>query len=668
MERGQEPNRQGTGYHSASGRRYGRQYAYMTYRPMLSADTADYPCDEYSRSDQEEIKVVHQDKDVCSLNESKATVAKVALEYANLGDNKPNMKKKESKSSSKTMADASHSGSSISSHLRPKEKNSSEKKEKSHTKGKKVSQSRSKKAVLDSSVDDGGRSKSRKTKTIIENNEGACSQKQSGVNGSERDWNLEGGRPKSTRKSSPKQPAGDSVDQQRQGKKQLRRKRAVSSSDKQGVLKHLKHGTKSVSSVSSASVSNSPSTKHKAKTQKDSPRSSSSGADSRNQKSSRSKKSGKDGQPKSSKSKMHRDNQGVAGSPKSSEKRKKTGKSKRQRSECQSRKRNPVVDSVASLPSLCDSSDSETDEDSSMRRTPPHRPRTRTQNSGPEQGPSMQAYGSVVHDMMANLFSSMLARSSNTEHSESDNSIGSPDDQIPDLVDFGSSFSSSSASSCQLSDNEEGSMPSLTSDTNSDSDLSELSSVSHGGSSLGETSMESAIVWSGLPALISDSNSDDSEYTAEEISDMEEDDELYRAADEFSEEIEDAFFPFIQLPPPTNPLEEIIHNRLHHTQEVMQTLFENAILHMLALHPDLQGDQAPPPATKEVIDDLPLVKIQQKHIDEELSCAVCQCEYKLNDSVNKLPCDHLFHPMCITAWLQKSGTCPVCRHVLNPDS
>ncbi|XP_070535882.1 E3 ubiquitin-protein ligase Praja-2-like isoform X2 [Ptychodera flava] len=527
MERGQEPNRQGTGYHSASGRRYGRQYAYMTYRPMLSADTADYPCDEYSRSDQEEIKVVHQDKDVCSLNESKATVAKVALEYANLGDNKPNMKKKESKSSSKTMADASHSGSSISSHLRPKEKNSSEKKEKSHTKGKKVSQSRSKKAVLDSSVDDGGRSKSRKTKTIIENNEGACSQKQSGVNGSERDWNLEGGRPKSTRKSSPKQPAGDSVDQQRQGKKQLRRKRAVSSSDKQGVLKHLKHGTKSVSSVSSASVSNSPSTKHKAKTQKDSPRSSSSGADSRNQKSSRSKKSGKDGQPKSSKSKMHRDNQGVAGSPKSSEKRKKTGKSKRQR---------------------------------------------------------------------------------------------------------------------------------------------KLSSVSHGGSSLGETSMESAIVWSGLPALISDSNSDDSEYTAEEISDMEEDDELYRAADEFSEEIEDAFFPFIQLPPPTNPLEEIIHNRLHHTQEVMQTLFENAILHMLALHPDLQGDQAPPPATKEVIDDLPLVKIQQKHIDEELSCAVCQCEYKLNDSVNKLPCDHLFHPMCITAWLQKSGTCPVCRHVLNPDS
>ncbi|GCB64543.1 hypothetical protein scyTo_0004626 [Scyliorhinus torazame] len=48
----------------------------------------------------------------------------------------------------------------------------------------------------------------------------------------------------------------------------------------------------------------------------------------------------------------------------------------------------------------------------------------------------------------------------------------------------------------------------------------------------------------------------------------------------------------------------------------------------------------------------------------EQSCAICCSEYVKEEKVTELPCHHLFHRPCVTLWLQKSGTCPVCRHIL----
>ncbi|NXF77274.1 PJA2 ligase, partial [Sclerurus mexicanus] len=68
------------------------------------------------------------------------------------------------------------------------------------------------------------------------------------------------------------------------------------------------------------------------------------------------------------------------------------------------------------------------------------------------------------------------------------------------------------------------------------------------------------------------------------------------------------------------------------------------------------------PATKETIDCLPMIPIT----GQEQCCTICCSEYVRGEYVAELPCRHLFHKSCVTLWLQRSGTCPVCRHVLAP--
>ncbi|KAL5020252.1 hypothetical protein ScPMuIL_003144 [Solemya velum] len=109
-----------------------------------------------------------------------------------------------------------------------------------------------------------------------------------------------------------------------------------------------------------------------------------------------------------------------------------------------------------------------------------------------------------------------------------------------------------------------------------------------------------------------------------------------------------------------SPLESLTSER----SGMLDLMFENVIIQMLAVHPDLLNDQAPPPASDELIDSLPSVVLTQEHIDQSPSCPVCLCPCAIDEVLTRLPCQHLFHPLCIRAWLIKSGTCPVCRHVL----
>lgn len=48
-------------------------------------------------------------------------------------------------------------------------------------------------------------------------------------------------------------------------------------------------------------------------------------------------------------------------------------------------------------------------------------------------------------------------------------------------------------------------------------------------------------------------------------------------------------------------------------------------------------------------------------------CVICKEEMKEGRDVCELPCDHLFHWMCILPWLMKRNTCPCCRHRLPTD-
>ncbi|NXE28447.1 PJA2 ligase, partial [Ardeotis kori] len=99
-------------------------------------------------------------------------------------------------------------------------------------------------------------------------------------------------------------------------------------------------------------------------------------------------------------------------------------------------------------------------------------------------------------------------------------------------------------------------------------------------------------------------------------------------------------------------------------EERLQQVMEAAMGHWTSLGFDIGG--AHPPATKETIDCLPQIVVTDEHDGQEQSCTICCSEYVKDEIITELPCHHLFHKSCVTLWLQESGTCPVCRHVLAP--
>jgi hypothetical protein len=42
-------------------------------------------------------------------------------------------------------------------------------------------------------------------------------------------------------------------------------------------------------------------------------------------------------------------------------------------------------------------------------------------------------------------------------------------------------------------------------------------------------------------------------------------------------------------------------------------------------------------------------------------CSICLTDFQSTSVVSKLPCQHVFHQDCLTPWLEKSSSCPVCR-------
>ena len=75
------------------------------------------------------------------------------------------------------------------------------------------------------------------------------------------------------------------------------------------------------------------------------------------------------------------------------------------------------------------------------------------------------------------------------------------------------------------------------------------------------------------------------------------------------------------------------------------------------------------PCSLEFINKLEELEIIQSDIEEKLSCAICQEEFKLGEKVVGVPCSpmsHYFHIENINCegiipWLKKNNTCPICR-------
>ncbi|KAL4617570.1 E3 ubiquitin-protein ligase Praja-2-like, partial [Arapaima gigas] len=99
-------------------------------------------------------------------------------------------------------------------------------------------------------------------------------------------------------------------------------------------------------------------------------------------------------------------------------------------------------------------------------------------------------------------------------------------------------------------------------------------------------------------------------------------------------------------------------------EERLVQAMEAALAHLESLAIDVE--QAHPPASEDVISRLPHITVLEDHCGKEQCCAICCSEYIKEEVATELPCRHLFHKICVTLWLRKSGTCPVCRHVLSP--
>jgi len=88
------------------------------------------------------------------------------------------------------------------------------------------------------------------------------------------------------------------------------------------------------------------------------------------------------------------------------------------------------------------------------------------------------------------------------------------------------------------------------------------------------------------------------------------------------------------------------------------------------MHRQHEAENGKPPAAKSVIDMLPtscLTKASAEALADSC-CAVCQDNYKVGDTVCKLPCGHEYHKDCVHPWLERHCTCPVCRHEVGEES
>lgn len=79
------------------------------------------------------------------------------------------------------------------------------------------------------------------------------------------------------------------------------------------------------------------------------------------------------------------------------------------------------------------------------------------------------------------------------------------------------------------------------------------------------------------------------------------------------------------------------------------------VQYLILVMEQYNSQNMPPPASTDVIDNLPKIKIQVQELGENTACPICQDDFKQDEEGIKLPCNHLFHPDCIVEWLKVNG-------------
>jgi hypothetical protein len=56
-------------------------------------------------------------------------------------------------------------------------------------------------------------------------------------------------------------------------------------------------------------------------------------------------------------------------------------------------------------------------------------------------------------------------------------------------------------------------------------------------------------------------------------------------------------------------------------------------------------------------------EVDKKYTSE--TCSICLENFKEDDSVYKLKCDHVYHKTCLDTWFKIKNNCPMCKKNIN---
>ena len=94
--------------------------------------------------------------------------------------------------------------------------------------------------------------------------------------------------------------------------------------------------------------------------------------------------------------------------------------------------------------------------------------------------------------------------------------------------------------------------------------------------------------------------------------------------------------------------------------------YENLLNYIMTNDPNHYGT---PPASEDKVNNLKREEVTENQMNKykDKECTVCKDNYKVNETVVYMPCNHNFHNDCLIPWLKIHNSCPVCRYQIKTD-
>lgn len=67
------------------------------------------------------------------------------------------------------------------------------------------------------------------------------------------------------------------------------------------------------------------------------------------------------------------------------------------------------------------------------------------------------------------------------------------------------------------------------------------------------------------------------------------------------------------------------------------------------------------PVPEDVVNNLPVIKMNENQLKKYEKCPICLENFKLEEKAVLLPCNHSYHEICLRSWFKQQNHCPFCR-------